>query len=137
MNISSNNTSTLCIVFINCTSDEPPKVDPATTDWQAYHVSHSAEDLCQQMATGLYDCVVALFDPASQQSAEQLETVCGCARKYSVPLASLTTFNPPWINHLMRHFDVTRHFNDVPTETQLRMLVVPQAKKRDLTQPVH
>ncbi len=137
MNISSNDTRALRIVFINCVSDDPPRVDPARTDWQACHVSRNTEDVCQQMATGLYDCAVAVFDPASQQSAQQLETVCGCAREYSVPLASLATFNPPWIKHLMRHFDVTCHFEDVPTEAQLRMLLVPETEQKDFAQPVH
>jgi len=131
MNIHTKRRNALRIVCISCVADDDPHIDATASDWGSYHVANKTEDVCQQLSTGQYDCVVALFDPASQQSAKQLESVCTCAREYSVPVASLSTFNPSWILYLMRHFDIAQHFDTLPSEAQLRRLGVSSKEQRD------
>ena len=125
MTFRSTDTSALRVLYISCVPGDRAPLDPQVTEWGACRVVRTTEEIAHHLATRKFDCVVALFDPASQQSAAQLESVCECAMDYFVPVASMSTFNPPWIHYLMRHFDVARHFAELPTERELRALVEP------------
>lgn len=106
------------IFYARCLEHEiwPPRPYP---NLRYYHAT-SIECAYRELPSGAYACVLALFDPTSHASVKQLEEICKVARHAGVPVATIATFNPSWIDNLMHHFDVAQHFREFPSEDSLR-----------------
>lgn len=119
MNVSPKRTRSWHILFVSCVDSSIDLKERVTASGMKFDVVHTQSEFSQKLLKQQFDCVIVLIDPSAEMSIDRLNFIRHAAVLRGVPLASMSTFNPQWIENLMRQLGIERHFREFPRQSEI------------------
>lgn len=129
MNMTADYCPSLTILFAKCASGNVLFDIATLSPRNENFVANSPHDAKDMMEKTRFDYAVAFVDPATKASIHQPEGLQRMASTFDVPLASMSLFNPIWIENLMARLGIARHFRAFPDQNELTCLA---ARRTDI-----
>lgn len=111
-------------LFVECAQSDKYSSAPTRTQNLVFTLAPTPSDVEEMMAFRRFDCVLVRINPSCRENLEQMDAVRDLVLKHAVPLVSMSTFNVNWIENLMTHLGVYKHFRQFPTHDELSKVVI-------------